>query len=54
MTDWGTITHYVVYDALTGGNLLFYGPLSKKRAIEANTIITFRAGELDITLENVT
>lgn len=54
MTDWGTVTHYVVYDSPTGGNLLFYGPLSKQRVIEANTIITFRAGELDITLENVT
>ena len=52
ITDWGVMTHYVVYDALTGGNLLFYGQLSKKRTIESNTILAIKAGELKIELTN--
>lgn len=52
LTSWGTMTHYVIYDAATGGNLLMYGPLTISRAVEQNTVITIRAGELIITLEN--
>lgn len=50
--DWGTATHYVVYDASVGGNLLFYGELGNSRAIEANTIVTIKPNELTITLSN--
>lgn len=25
---WGTVTHFGLYDALTGGNLLWHGPLT--------------------------
>lgn len=52
LANWGLMTHYVVYDAKTGGNLLFYGTLSINRSVEANTIITIKAGELSITLSN--
>lgn len=48
----GTMTHYVVYDAVTGGNLLFYGTLSISRTVEQDTVITVKAGELTITLSN--
>ena len=50
--QWGTMTHYVIYDAPTGGNLLMFGLLTISRAVEQNTVITIRAGELTITLEN--
>lgn len=53
-TSWGTMTHYVVYDALTGGNLLFYGALSNSRNVEPNTIIMIRAKEMTIELTNAT
>lgn len=26
--NWGTITHFAIYDALSGGNMLYYGQLS--------------------------
>ena len=52
ITDWGIMTHYTVYDAQTGGNLLFYGPLSLIRNVEPNTVITIRTGELSIQLCN--
>jgi hypothetical protein len=51
--DWGTITHYVVYDAATNGNLLFFGALTQARTIEAQTIISIKANELQLTLSNV-
>ncbi len=50
--SWGTITHYVVYDAATSGNLLFYGALSSSRTVETDTILTIKANELSITLSN--
>lgn len=31
--DWGAITHIGIRDALTGGNLLYYGPLAASRSI---------------------
>ena len=52
ITDWGSMLYYVVYDAATGGNLLFYGALSISRSVEPNTVITIKAGELTITLRN--
>lgn len=52
VTDWGIMRYYVVYDARTGGNLLFYGNLSMSRTIEPNTILTIKTGELTITLDN--
>ncbi len=50
--SWGTITNYVVYDAATNGNLLFYGALSSSRTVETDTILTIKANELSITLSN--
>lgn len=50
--SWGTITHYVVFDAATSGNLLFYGALSSPRTVEANTNLTVKQNELTITLSN--
>ena len=52
ISNWGTMLYYVVYDAATGGNLLFFGSLSVGRSVEPNTIITIKAGELKITLSN--
>lgn len=49
--NWGVVTHYVVYDAAAGGNLLFFGDLSLSRNVEQNTVITVKTGELVISLE---
>jgi hypothetical protein len=35
LTDWGTITHVAIFDALTGGNMLVYMPISNPKTIEA-------------------
>jgi hypothetical protein len=31
--NWGVVTHFGIYDALTGGNLLFWGALSQQKTI---------------------
>lgn len=49
---WGVITHYVIFDALSGGNLLMYSPLVTSKTIEADTIATFREGEIQMSVAN--
>lgn len=43
-------THYVIYDAETGGNLLMYNQLTNPRIIETNTIATIKANSLYLQL----
>lgn len=50
--NWGTMTHFVIYDALTGGNLLMFDELSSARNVETATIVTIKAGSLTLTLSN--
>lgn len=52
--DWGTITHYVIYDALTGGHLLAYESLDKARVVQSDTQCRFSKGNISITLQNKT
>lgn len=51
--DWGTVTHYVIFDAPTGGNLLMYEALGTSRNVEADTIITLPTGSLVLSIENI-
>lgn len=50
--DWGTVTHFVIYDAETGGNLLMYDALTSSRTVEAATVVIIKAGSLKLTLAN--
>jgi hypothetical protein len=43
--DAGTCTYVAAYDSLTGGNMLFYGPLNTSKVIKAGTAPIIRAGE---------
>lgn len=52
--EWGTMTHFVIYDALTEGNLLMYGELSASRKVEAATIMTIKLGSLNLSVVNPT
>lgn len=52
--DWGTITHYVIYDAQTNGNLLVYGALSAPRSVESATVMTIKEGQLVLSTKNPT
>jgi hypothetical protein len=49
-TSWGTITHMGLYDALTGGNLLFHGALATSKVIDAGDVFKFAPTTLSVTL----
>lgn len=46
---WGTVTHFGIYDASSGGNLLFYGQLTIAKTINEADTVTFPAASLSIT-----
>ena len=54
--NWGTITHYVIYDSPTAddGNLLMFGELSTPRSVETATIMTIKSGYLKLLVQNPT
>ena len=51
--NWGTMTHFVIFDAATDGNLLMYDPLPAPRSIENATIVTIKAGSLKLNVQNI-
>lgn len=53
--NWGTMSHFVIYDALDAGNLLMYDTLSTPRNVEAATTLCQKykkAGHEDYWLWN--
>lgn len=46
---WGTVTHFGIYDAASGGNLLFWGSLTIAKTINQADTVTFPAASLSIT-----
>ena len=49
--NWGTITHWGLFDASTGGNLLFFGALGASTVINTADQLSVPIGDLDITFE---
>lgn len=49
--SWGTITHFALFDAATGGNMLAHGSLSASKAVTTGDTAKFAAGDLDVTLD---
>lgn len=50
--DWGVITHFVIYDAETDGNLLMYGPLSSSKNVEIDDVVQIKSGSLKLSVIN--
>ena len=48
--SWGTVSHMALYDAITSGNMLFYGSLTTSKTIESGDVFKFSTGELSVTL----
>lgn len=44
--DWGTLVAFALYDASSGGNLLYFGNLSTSRTVLTNDQVRFPAGQL--------
>ena len=47
---WGTITHWFISDALTGGNMIAYGQFTESKVVVSGNIPTIAAGEMDISV----
>jgi hypothetical protein len=48
--NWGTVTHFGIYDATTAGNLLMWGALTASRVISnGDAAPSFAAGALSVT-----
>jgi len=47
--SWGTITHFALFDAITGGNFLAYGSLSEGKTINISDTAGFVSGAIDIS-----
>lgn len=51
--NWGTITHVGVYDATTGGNLLFWAALTTSKTVNSGDAApSFAAGALTFQIDN--
>lgn len=50
LSSWGTITHWGLFSAATGGNPLFYGPLSAAVEVPPNYVPLFRVGAFTMTI----
>ena len=47
--NWGTISNYGLFDAVSGGNLLIHGAFTSSKTVETGDVLRIGAGELDIT-----
>jgi hypothetical protein len=47
--NWGTVTHFGIFDAVTAGNLLYWGALTTSKAVNNGDTASFAAGALAIT-----
>lgn len=47
--NWGTVTHFAIFDASTSGNMIYYGTLTTSRTISTNDVAKFTASSLTIS-----
>ncbi len=48
---WGTITHFALFDDLTGGNMLVYGALTQAKAVISGDTPKFDVGSMVFTID---
>lgn len=47
--NWGTVSHFAIFDAASSGNLLFHGAFASGKLIESGDILKIASGSLTIT-----
>ncbi len=50
-TDWGTVSHVSIWDAVTAGNCLAKGVLAASKAVAVDDSVTIAAAVLTLTLD---
>jgi hypothetical protein len=48
---WGTVTHWALMSASSGGDMLFFGALNAAKAIADTDVVSFPVSALSITLD---
>lgn len=46
--DWGLIAYFAIYDAITGGNILAYGPIAISRRVQQGDLVSFYSGDFSV------
>lgn len=47
--NWGTVTHFGIFDASSAGNLLYWGALTTSKNVQSGDTIKFAVGALTVT-----
>ena len=48
-TSWTEVTHFGIWDASSGGNLLYYGSLTTSKTVAAGDTLRFTAASISIS-----
>jgi len=48
--SWGTVTHMGIFDASSGGNLLWHGALAASKTVADGDTLQFSTGNIDLFL----
>ena len=48
--SFGTVSHVGIFDASTGGNLLWHGALTASKTVADGDTLTFAVGNIDLTM----
>ena len=49
--DWGTVSHFGIFDASTAGNLLIHGSFTASKVIATGDILRIQTGDLDVSAD---
>ena len=49
--SWGTVTHFALMDAASGGNMLVHGALSVSKSIDGGDTTEFAVGDMQVSLD---
>ena len=47
--NWGTVSHFGIFDAAAAGNLLLHGQLTASKTVNTGDVFTFPTGQLTVT-----
>jgi hypothetical protein len=49
--SWGTVTHFAIFDATSGGNMLLHGALSASKTVGSGDTPSFGVGDLQFDFD---
>jgi len=51
LANWGSVSHFGIFDAANGGNLLIHGAFQVSKTIETGDILRISAGDMTVTAD---